>query len=625
MSVGSPRSCILALACVCAIGAESAPIVVPIEPGVYPIRVKPMPAPKAVRMLRIRPMAEPEPVLEPVRPPSPDPARVGRHVLEGHELYAFWTEPDYPRLSPGAERAWAYDRHDRFAEAWAELSTNELSASGVLLKANYLMFGRAGVVDPDPAAADGLIDALAARVESAEVGEDERRAAAQALLMHSAADYGTLDRFRYRAKTLLGVGTSRMEECAFGGVPFASAPDGQRSRPADAVSAFLASGGARAAFEVFVAGQVRTNGRADPFPEATPAEYEYFLRYAAIRGHARAREFFDAQGRLLTGDAYDYVVAQYRTDYGSRRPYLPLKGAPGFGRHGTIDGRGGYAVDGELRELMAPYGLEAHSYDVPMPGISDPRVLLQAERTIAAMRGDGRRGCDTCQPERLPYLSFTPTVTNGEAAALVVYMPGNGEQGEDLKLQFRQTACIRKVTSAEFQAKHPSYLVVIMPPSYGNENIPDGYPSYTGDNMITESYNDLILDFIRAAKGPEIDPARIYLTGLGSGGAAAIAMALDHPGRFAAVMPAWALPTCPLVHPTTPGAWWFAVKGKPEPDSGRSKRIEEFSANVEKSGGACRWSFHATPADGGWWWDAFWLGDEVWDWAFCRRAHGEEE
>ena len=624
MTICPLKCCALILVCVCARRAESAPVGVAIEPGVYPILVKPMPEPKAVRMLRIRPMQEPEPVVEPVRPLPPDPERIGRHILEGRELAAFWREPDYDKLTAGAERARAYDRHDRFAAAWAELSTNELSAAGLLLKANYLMYGRAGVVAPNPAAADELIESLVARVEKTGGTDEDRASASVALMMHTAADYETRAGFLYRARILLHRSTYDMGDWEFGGVPSDAGLNGQHARAADVVSAFLATGGAGAAFEVFVTGQVRTNGRGNPFTEAEPAEYEYFLRYAAIRGHARARAFFDAGGKLLTGDAYEYAVAPYRADYYARQPYLPLKGAPGFGRRGEIDVRGGYAVDDELRSLMQPYALTAHVYDVPYPAMSDRRSLLHGSKVAADIRAadEGNLGdCGTCQPGRLPFLSFAPTVTNGESAALVVYMPGSGEQGRDLKLQFRQTACIRKVTSAGFQTKHPAYLLVIMPPSYGNVNIPGGYLRM-GDNMITESYSDLILDFVRSARTPVIDPSRIYLTGLGSGGTAAIAMALDHPGRYAAVMPVWALPVHSLVHPSQPGAWWFALQDLADTKARMQQRIVDFAANVKKGGGSCRSSFHGQLASGCWW-DAFWLGDEPWDWAFARHSSGE--
>ena len=58
-------------------------------------------------------------------------------------------------------------------------------------------------------------------------------------------------------------------------------------------------------------------------------------------------------------------------------------------------------------------------------------------------------------------LVFTPK--GGVARPMIVYIPGNGEIG-DVARQFRQRAIFDRVTSAEFQAKYPCYLLAVSPP-----------------------------------------------------------------------------------------------------------------------------------------------------------------
>lgn len=393
----------------------------------------------------------------------------------------------------------------------------------------------------------------------------------------------------------------------------------------DLVSEFVKNRNGDLAFEIFVKLAAEKGG--NPFRKCTKEEVDYFLRFAANHGSARARRFFDEKGELKSGPAYEYVLAEYADNYPSRRRSYPsdLAGAPGNGMPGTFRT---YDAGDELKKQLAQYSLDATWFDYSIPQPPDPNAEGYA-RAVECHQKElrSRATCYNALPPSLPFLAYRPKAAKDTAVPLVVYIPGNGEQGEDLTLQFRQTACLRKVTSADFQAKHAAYMLIIAPPIYGNVNIGHGYPVGTA-NRLNEEYNDLVLAYVRAASEPRIDPARIYLTGLGSGASTAIAMALDHPGRYAAVAPVRSGPYTSVVHPDRPGNWRFFNRQRPPWNSSKSdafKAIEklnaDFKANVRAGGGDCE--FVWLPYDletNETWWNGVWSSDELWDWMFSKRA-----
>ena len=398
--------------------------------------------------------------------------------------------------------------------------------------------------------------------------------------------------------------------------------EGARLCADELVSEFVKTRSGDLAFEIFLLLTAEGNKR-NPYTKWTPEEADYFLRFAANHGSVRARQFFDGEGEIKTGRAYEYVFAEYSPNYRVRRPYpYDLAGAPGSGMPGAFRL---YDADDALKDLMSRHSLVAMWFDLGMPKPPDPNAE-EYVRAVARHRRPVDRSCDHALPPSLPFLAYRPKTNSDDSVPLVVYMPGSGEQGEDLKLQFRQTACLAKVTSSVFQARHPAYFLVIAPPEYGNQNCGYGYP-FEAANRVNEAYNDLVLAYVRAANAPRIDPDRIYLTGLGSGATIAMAMALDHPGRFAAVAPVWAHPYSPIVHPENPGNWRFYNLPR-KSDDARAKAREywgklksEFTANVRAGGGDC--AFVEVPrrddADGVWW-DRVWTSDELWDWMFSKRA-----
>lgn len=352
-------------------------------------------------------------------------------------------------------------------------------------------------------------------------------------------------------------------------------------------------------------------------PPPPPAVLRGRMRDAAIRGNERARRAFGEDGEITT-ELSDYRLAGLA--HWKRYPYLPLEGAPGFGLPGEI---APYGASPQLQEKAAEFGLECHWFirGVPLegdPALAEYRRKASNDRDSVFNHLPVGFSCSDCTPSRIPFMLRRG---NGRRRLpLVIYMPGNGEQGTNLLKQFRQTAVMRKVSSPEFQRSHPCHLLVPMPPSYGNMNMAHGYPEETGGEL-TDLYCDLVFQLMR--EGLAVDRSRIYLVGLGSGGVAALAMERDHPGRFAAVCSMWDWPSTPVVHPLRPGSWW---NGRPKDQEG----IKELEKNVgdaeaiRRAGGDFVMEFYPPPPGGkGWWWDPPWQGDRFWEWLFSKTTKGE--
>ena len=372
--------------------------------------------------------------------------------------------------------------------------------------------------------------------------------------------------------------------------------------PDELIKRFTANSNPATAFAIFRAlasinytDDVR-RAQTNRFAAVTASEREYLLRFAAAKGDKDALEFFNEQGEMLTGREYDYVYARHYHDYAHRQLPGGVSGSPGYGCAAENPIRP-YPADPELQKLLDQYALKAHWF---------------YQTTNSA----------------LPFFEFTPKDCPTNEVPLVVYVPGSGEQGTNLIVQFNQRACLEKVVSAEFQKKHPCRFLIVCLPEKANHNSGHGYPEMLDPR--SELYNDLILAYAKSAEGPKVDMRRIYLTGLGSGATIAAGMVLDHPGRFAAIAPVWFVPYGSVVHPRLPGNWRCYNIFNPEfPDPDDDVRRMQwavrtrngFTANVIAGGGEC--SFQYVPKDTPWpWWDFVWSGDEIYDWLFSHRLDG---
>ena len=119
---------------------------------------------------------------------------------------------------------------------------------------------------------------------------------------------------------------------------------------------------------------------------------------------------------------------------------------PGNGYLGELSA---YEVSPELTRNMDRFNLQAGWFR-RAPIHSDAYFL------------DPRR----CPVNELPYLLFIPK-TGKKPVPMVLYFGGTGEQGTNLVDQFHQTTVFAKVTSEEFQKRHPCYLFAPMLPKRG--------------------------------------------------------------------------------------------------------------------------------------------------------------
>ena len=212
---------------------------------------------------------------------------------------------------------------------------------------------------------------------------------------------------------------------------------------------------------------------------------------------------------------WEFDAAPTLVDWRRPAPYPPGKGQPGYGWPSRVED---YEVDNALAEKLAEYpGLEAYWF------VREPLDCKSAEY--------GRKA--KSYADAIPFLLFRPKPRpcrwwnpfgwfDSGKVPLVVYLPGNGEQGTDLAKQFRQVGVIGRVVGDEFQDDHPAWLLVPMPPVNANCGIPSGYPVQPRAPLIT-LYDDLVLKVVEmsraeGATAPPVDDRRIYLTGLGSGG-----------------------------------------------------------------------------------------------------------
>ncbi|MBQ6926115.1 MAG: hypothetical protein IJQ73_15880 [Kiritimatiellae bacterium] len=494
--------------------------------------------------------------------------------------------------SEAANAAVEADNAGDFSRAYEIIRADPSPICKALL-ANYLRYSRPGLeLKPDAAAADAICREIIAAVP-AESGKapydrfhphpkvpDDVRALREAWRLLSFADYA-------------GLCANAAHAC----IP----PDTRPYR----ISDLFYDGGPFAAFAQY------PFWNADQMPVP---EFGRRLRDAAIRGNERARRAFADDGSL------DDATVEYRRQGViriKRFEYLPLEGAPGFGLEGSNTL---YAASPALEALMRPYGFEAHWFHVGHPADGDPAKDVFEEKVRNDLKAVPSRtisyGCDSATSQSIPFL--LRRAAPGRKLPLVIYMPGNGEQGTDLALQFRQRAVMDKVSTPEFQVRHPCHLLIPMPPSYGNCNMADGYPVSPGGDL-NNAYCDLIFQLMR--DGLAVDRSRIYLVGLGSGGGAAIAMALDHPGRFAAVGTMWAAPETPIFHPDRPGNWWFGEPSQVDDPKNR-KFFEAVVGAVRGLGGDAVFEFYAKP-EKGCWWDPPWQGDRFWDWLFAKTTKGE--
>ena len=268
---------------------------------------------------------------------------------------------------------------------------------------------------------------------------------------------------------------------------------------------------------------------------------------------------------------------------------------PGCGYPGRIEP---YGATTELKAKMAEYGLLAgvfHRDKVP-----DEYLL----------------GVRNPPPDRLPYLLYAPKNVT-KPIPMIVYFGGTGEQGEDLMRQFEQTVVFSKVTSREFQRRHPCCLFAPLMPT--GMTMRSAQPAGTASKL-ADLTCDAMYAVIASLKSPKVDTNRIYVTGLSWGGVAAFELPCSYPGRFAASVPISCIQYPSRIPRDRPGNYWMIHNESIYGGEGHQQAIREIAELVQAGGGDFRRS--TFPDRGHDAWSKAWREDAVWDWMFSKTADG---
>ena len=215
----------------------------------------------------------------------------------------------------------------------------------------------------------------------------------------------------------------------------------------------------------------------------------------------------------------------------------------------------------------------------------------------------------------LPYLLFTPK-RGQKPVPVVIYFGGTGEHGTNLVAQFNQTTIFSKITSPEFQKKHPCYLFAPMVPKDSVLRCLKAQGTPMSDLVC-----DALYAVIREANNPPVDTNRVYLTGLSFGGSAAYTFPFGYPGRFAASLPVAGFTNAHPVPEEHPGNFWLLYNEHEYASEEMQRVLEEVTRAVTERGGEHRSS--SFPDKGHNAWDKAWREDAVWDWVFSKTADGK--
>jgi len=200
---------------------------------------------------------------------------------------------------------------------------------------------------------------------------------------------------------------------------------------------------------------------------------------------------------------------------------------------------------------------------------------------------------------------------------LVLFLPGKGELGTDLKLLFRQRLIFDVVTSKEFQARHPCYLFAPMTDKDVDLHCWEKGVASPG---LAAVYGSLAA-VVKALKKPGVDETRVYSVGLSSGGCACAALMYAYPHVFAASMPVAGALNPELFSDKSPVNMRLCYN--PEELAAESEvvdfdEVENFCALHGGDFAIVRLTGSGHNA-----WDRAWSEPGLWDWMFGKSTAGD--
>lgn len=184
---------------------------------------------------------------------------------------------------------------------------------------------------------------------------------------------------------------------------------------------------------------------------------------------------------------------------------------------------------------------------------------------------------NTEDPDRnsLPYQLFTPTLEPGRAYPLVIVLHGRGEAGMDNVRQFLHPDPLIFVEE-ELQKRHPCFVMV---PQHG-----EAWYWVSNFFRLPSLQQQLVVKAVRrmmmADYAGRIDPDRIYVVGLWSGGHGGVQMCALYPETFAACVATSSRPRIEWFEDSRFPPMWFFLHDQDSPVFLESLRA--FSADMPR-------------------------------------------
>lgn len=140
--------------------------------------------------------------------------------------------------------------------------------------------------------------------------------------------------------------------------------------------------------------------------------------------------------------------------------------------------------------------------------------------------------------QTLPYRLYTPKLEAGKKYPLIVFLHGAGERGDNNEAQFIQDHFLNLILGAEAK-NHPAYLIA---PQCANGkrwcevdwSIPDTHVTPVEPSEGMRMVHEIVQFMIQ---NDQVDPDRIYVTGLSMGGYGTFDYLVRYPNEVAAAMP----------------------------------------------------------------------------------------
>ena len=158
------------------------------------------------------------------------------------------------------------------------------------------------------------------------------------------------------------------------------------------------------------------------------------------------------------------------------------------------------------------------SAQVASPPLEETLAGVQSSQQVRTFNGKLANG----RAAQLNYLLHVPASYGQEPDKkwpLLVFLHGSREAGRDINR-------VRRAILPQMVEQNPDFPFIVMSPQAGSQQ----YGWYPNLKAIEAAIDELHQEY-------NIDPERIYVTGLSMGGYGAWALMMDDPDRFAAVAP----------------------------------------------------------------------------------------